>query len=100
MHLNSMCVGIGMIDEIPYVKEEKINIGNYSKVVCYTDGLSDLKGIDGKEIQTKEIVKHITNKQPVEKNIKEMLRKLGIPDDNPYLFDDVSILAVDLLREP
>jgi len=100
MHLNSMCVGIGMIDEIPYVKEEKINIGNYSKVVCYTDGLSDLKGSDGKEIQTKEIVKHITNKQPVEKNIKEMLRKLGIPDDNPYLFDDVSILAVDLLREP
>ena len=100
MHLNSMCVGIGMIDKIPYVKEEKINIDNYSKVVCYTDGLSDLKGGDGKEIQTKEIVKHITNKQPVEKNIKEMLRKLGIPDDNPYLFDDVSILAVDLLKNP
>jgi phosphoserine phosphatase RsbU/P len=100
MHLNSMCVGIGMIDEIPYVKEEIINISNYSKVVCYTDGLSDLKGDDGKEILTKEIIRYITNNQPVEKNIMEMLRKLGIPEDNPFLFDDVSILAVDLLRQP
>ncbi|MDP4223817.1 MAG: SpoIIE family protein phosphatase [Bacteroidota bacterium] len=98
MHLHSMCVGIGMIDEIPYVKEEIIKISNYSKIVCYTDGLSDLKGDDGKEILTKEIIRHITNNQPVEKNIIEMLRKLGIPGDNPYLFDDVSILAVDLLR--
>jgi phosphoserine phosphatase RsbU/P len=98
MHLHSMCVGIGMIDEIPYVKEEIIKITNYSKIVCYTDGLSDLKGDDGKEILTKEIIRHITNNQPVEKNIVEMLGKLGIPNDNPYLFDDVSILAVDLLR--
>jgi sigma-B regulation protein RsbU (phosphoserine phosphatase) len=93
-----LCVVIGMIDEIPPVREEILNINNYSKIVCYTDGLSDLKGDDGKEILTREIVKHITNKNPVEKNIKEMLKKLGIPDNNPDLFDDVSILAIDLQR--
>lgn len=98
MHLNSMCVGIGMIDVIPWVKEERIKIGNYTKVVCYTDGLSDLRGEDGKEIQTREIVSHLKNLQPVEKNIMEMLRNLGIPGDNPHLFDDVSILAVDILK--
>jgi sigma-B regulation protein RsbU (phosphoserine phosphatase) len=87
-----------MIDEIPPVKEQIVNICNYSKIVCYTDGLSDLKGDDGKEILTKEIVRHITNNDPVEKNITEMLRKLGIPDNNPDLFDDISIIAADLLR--
>jgi sigma-B regulation protein RsbU (phosphoserine phosphatase) len=98
MHLNSLCVGIGMIDEIPPVREQLLNIANYSKIVCYTDGLSDLKGDDGKEILTREIVKYITNKDPVENNIREMLKKLGIPDNNPDLFDDVSIIVADLFR--
>jgi sigma-B regulation protein RsbU (phosphoserine phosphatase) len=87
-----------MIDEIPPVREQLLNIANYSKIVCYTDGLSDLKGDDGKEILTREIVKYITNKDPVENNIREMLKKLGIPDNNPDLFDDVSIIVADLFR--
>ena len=98
VHLHSLCVGIGMIDEIPPVREQFLNITNYSKIVCYTDGLSDLKGDDGTEILTKEIVRFITNKDPVENNIREMLKKLGIPDNNPDLFDDVSILVADLYR--
>jgi sigma-B regulation protein RsbU (phosphoserine phosphatase) len=98
IHLHSLCVGIGMIDEIPTVREQLLNITNYSKIVCYTDGLSDLKGDDGKEILTKEIVRFITNKDPVENNIREMLKKLGIPDNNPDLFDDVSIIVADLFR--
>jgi len=97
-HLHSLCVGIGMIDEIPPVREEIINISNDSKIVCYTDGLSDLKGDDGKEILTREIIRHIVNRNPVESNITEMLRELGIPDDNPGLFDDVSIIAADIIR--
>ncbi|HBC79794.1 MAG TPA: serine/threonine protein phosphatase [Bacteroidales bacterium] len=98
MHLNSICVGIGMLDEIPAFSEEILNISNNSKLVCYTDGLSDLKGEDGKEILTREIVRHITNRNPVESNIREMLKKLGIPENNPDLFDDVSIIAADFIR--
>lgn len=98
MHLHSLCVGIGMLDEIPDIKPKTIDINNPSKIVCYTDGLSDLKGDDGKEILTKEIVRYITNSKPVESNINEMLKKLGIPDNNPDLFDDVSIIAADFLR--
>lgn len=98
IHLHSLCVGIGMIEEIPPVSEKNININNYSKLVCYTDGLSDLTGEDGKEILTKEIIRYITNERPLENNINEMLEKLGIPDKNPSLFDDVSILAVEMIR--
>ncbi len=95
-HLRSSCVGIGMLDEIPPVKEKTVKINGHSKIVCYTDGLSDLKGIDGKEILTREIIRYISNSEPVDKNIQSMLDSLGIPDINPDLFDDVSLLAIEI----
>jgi sigma-B regulation protein RsbU (phosphoserine phosphatase) len=95
-HFPACCVGIGMLDEIPSVSKVDIPIRGYSKIVCYTDGLSELKDDDGKDIGTREIIKHISNKEPVEQNIQAMIRYLGIPDTNPYLFDDVSIIAADL----
>jgi sigma-B regulation protein RsbU (phosphoserine phosphatase) len=96
IHFNASCVGIGMLDDIPHVEKSVIQLSGYSKLVCYTDGLSELKDDKGSDISTREIIRHISNKDPVENNIEEMLRYLGIPDTNPYLFDDVSIIAADL----
>jgi sigma-B regulation protein RsbU (phosphoserine phosphatase) len=95
--LKASCVGVGMLDEIPFMKTEKIRINGYSKIVCYTDGLSELPMDNGKEVGTEEIIKYISNTEPVEKNLRVMISNLGIPDNNPYLFDDVSIIAADLL---
>jgi sigma-B regulation protein RsbU (phosphoserine phosphatase) len=81
--LNAGCVGIGMLEMIPVIEKKEIKIINYSKIVCYTDGLS-------------ELIRHITNSNPVKNNIINMIRELGIPDDNPGLFDDVSIITADL----
>jgi len=55
-----------------------------------------LKDENGSDIGTWVIIKHITNKKPVKGNIVEMLRELQIPDENPGLFDDVSIITADL----
>jgi len=96
LHLSSSCVGIGMLDEIPFVKTEKVKVKNHSKVVCYTDGLSELKDENGEDIGTRLIIKHISNSRPVKENISLMLGELGIPDNNPGLFDDVSIIVADL----
>ena len=98
LHLNSQCVGIGMLDEMPPIKEKILKVTDSSKIVCYTDGLSELQGDDGKAIMTREIIRHITNNEPSGENVNRMLSHLGIPDNNPHLFDDVSIIAVDLLR--
>jgi sigma-B regulation protein RsbU (phosphoserine phosphatase) len=87
-----------MLDEIPKVVESKILITDYTKIVCYTDGLSELKGYDGKEIGTRVIIRHISNKKPVENNIKAMIKELGLPHKNPSTFDDVSILVADIIR--
>ncbi len=96
IHIQPSCVGIGMLDEIPVVKKSEITIKDFSKIVCYTDGLSELKGDDGEDIGTKEIIKYISNKELLEKNITAMIKHLGIPDTNPYLFDDVSIIVAEL----
>jgi sigma-B regulation protein RsbU (phosphoserine phosphatase) len=97
-HLKSSCVGLGMLDEIPLVEKSELMISDYSKIVCYTDGLSELKGADGKEIGTRAIIRHISNRKPVEDNIMEMIKELGLPHDNPSTFDDVSIIVADLLK--
>lgn len=96
IHIPASCVGIGMLDEIPVVKKSEILIKGYSKIVLYTDGLSELKGDDGEDIGTKEIIRHISNNEPVTQNIQSMIKFLGIPDTNPWLFDDVSIIVADL----
>ena len=98
LHLNPTCTGIGMLDEIPNIKKSELTIGNYSKIVCYTDGLSELKGNDGNDIGTAPIIKHISNTEPVESNIKKMIKELGLPDNNPNTFDDVSMLVADMFR--
>ena len=82
----------------PFRIKSEILIREYSKIVCYTDGLSELKGEDGKEIGTSVIIRHISNRKPVENNIRAMIRELGLPDNNPSIFDDVSIIVADLIR--
>ncbi|MCU0462400.1 MAG: SpoIIE family protein phosphatase [Bacteroidales bacterium] len=96
IHIQASCVGIGMLDEIPVVKKSEITIKGFNKIVCYTDGLSELKGDDGEDIGTKEIIKFISNKDPLDQNIQSMIKHLGIPDTNPYLFDDVSVIVAEL----
>jgi phosphoserine phosphatase RsbU/P len=97
-HLRASCPGVGMVDDMPVFNKTEIPIRNYSKIICYTDGLSELKGPDGKDLDTRVILRHISNKEPVETNAREIITELGLPDKNPSTFDDVSILAADLLR--
>jgi len=98
LYLRTSCVGIGMLDEIPDVQKSEIKIRDFSKIVCYTDGLSELKYPDGKDIGTIEIIRHITNTEPVESNIRDMIKDLGLPNNNPSTFDDVSIIAADFAK--
>lgn len=97
-HLKASCVGLGMLDCIPTVRKSEILITDYSKLVCYTDGLSELKGEDGKDIGTGPIIRHISNTRPVASNIMALISELGLPHNNPSTFDDVSIIVADLIR--
>src|SRR5664279_5091653 len=60
LNLKTSCVGIGMLDDIPSVEKSEIKIKDFSKIVCYTDGLSELKYADGTDIGTKEIIRPVS----------------------------------------
>jgi hypothetical protein len=85
-----------MLDEIPLIQKSEISIPVRSKIVCYTDGLSELKDSNDNDIGTGEIIRFISNTDSLETNISSMMKHLGIPDTNPSLFDDVSVIAADL----
>ncbi|MEE4215496.1 MAG: PP2C family protein-serine/threonine phosphatase [Bacteroidales bacterium] len=95
-YLRAKTVGIGMLDRMPSVEICTIKIKNPSKIFCYTDGLSEIKDDSGRDIGTKPIEKHIANTDTVDKNINALIKELGIPDDNPNLFDDVSLIAANI----
>jgi sigma-B regulation protein RsbU (phosphoserine phosphatase) len=73
-HFTASCVGIGMLDEIPRIIKSTVQVEGHFKLVCYTDGLSELKDENGNDIGTGEILRYISNNEPVEKNLQEMLK--------------------------
>ena len=94
--LDKGCVGMGMLDEIPMIRKGSITIEGPAKILCYTDGLVEL--MDGKGISfgTGEIEECIINKNPIEKNIDDVITTQGIHDGNTRIFDDISIMGIEL----
>ncbi len=95
--LTSGCVGIGMLDELPFVKVEKIQINSQIKILTYTDGLVDVLQGDENEVSsgTKFIEKKISNDQTIGTNINSIINEQKILEGNSSIFDDISILGID-----
>ncbi len=94
--LNKGCVGIGMLDEIPMIRKGSITIEENTKILCYTDGLIEL--LDGKGISyaTKEIEECLSNNDGIKNNIDNIIIKQGITEDSTSIFDDISILGIEI----
>ena len=97
MKFESSCVGIGMLDEIPSISMGSYRISEESKIICYTDGLSELTDKKGKEIGTIAIEKSIKNNKSISSNITALIRNEKIKSGNSRLFDDVSILGLQFM---
>lgn len=97
MKFESSCVGIGMLDEIPSISMGSYRISEESKIICYTDGLSELTDKKGKEIGTIAIEKSIKNNKSISSNITSLIRNEKIKSGNSRLFDDVSILGLQFM---
>ncbi len=94
--LHSSTVGIGMLDEMPKVVIESMKLDQRTKIICYTDGLSELPDETGKEIGTAPIEKNISNQEDIKRNILSLIREENITPENSRCFDDVSILGVEV----
>ncbi len=93
--LKDGCPGVGMLDEIPFIKEGEIQIKNPSKLICYTDGLSELENENKEEIGLTELEKCMSNNNSITDNFKCLQKVLKLERGNPALFDDITILGIE-----
>ena len=71
--LKQSCVGVGMLDEMPWVRTDQITLTSPTKIICYTDGLSELKDESGNELGTGPLIKHYSNSLSLTENIGTLI---------------------------
>jgi serine phosphatase RsbU (regulator of sigma subunit) len=87
---------MGMLDEIPFIHKEKLIISGPTKLLLYTDGLVELIEGDDVGYGYKFIEKELSNAAPIEQNLKEIIVQQKIETGNSAIFDDISILGIEL----
>ncbi len=95
--LTDGCPGIGMLDEIPFIKEGVKYIPNPTKLLCFTDGLSELENEKKEEVGLAELKNCVSNTERVDQNLVALQSVLNLEKGNPFLFDDITILGIDFL---
>jgi len=93
--LDKGCVGIGMLDEIPFMNSGSIMMKNKSKLLCYTDGLIEMMDETKITNATEAVESHITNSESIEEDIRKIIEDQKIRAENPAIFDDITMLGVE-----
>jgi sigma-B regulation protein RsbU (phosphoserine phosphatase) len=91
--LSSGCVGMGMLDELPFVNEAVISMEEPAKLFCYTDGLVEVIQDSGVEFGTENLEKELTNDRALEDNIQTIIENQNILEGSTSIFDDISIIG-------
>ncbi|HQB77803.1 Stage II sporulation protein E [anaerobic digester metagenome] len=95
--LKSGCVGLGMLDEIPFMNIGNIQVQEPSKLICYTDGLVEYLNENKIEYGTKIIEENIANKDSIFQNIESIIETQtnSANGNSKVIFDDISILGFE-----
>lgn len=93
--LDSGCVGMGMLDEIPAIRRGVYQINGPTKLLTYTDGLVELIDENSIEFGLKRIEQHLSNTRSIAQNIAEIITQQKILAGSKAIFDDISILGVE-----
>ena len=91
--LSSGCVGMGMLDDLPFINEAAIAMDEPAKLFCYTDGLVEVIQDSGIEFGTENLEKELTNNNPLEENIQTIIENQKIREGSAAIFDDISIIG-------
>ncbi len=88
-------VGMGMLDDLPFVNEQSVILDEPSKLFCYTDGLVEVLDESGVEFGTDKLEVELTNDNSIENNINTIIAKQKILEGSASIFDDISIIGAD-----
>jgi len=97
--LASGCVGMGMLDELPFVNEGSVQLNHAAKLFCYTDGLVEVIQDSGVEFGTEDLEKQLRNEQSLEANITDIIARQKIIEGSAAIFDDISIIGAEFPGE-
>jgi sigma-B regulation protein RsbU (phosphoserine phosphatase) len=64
-YLDKGCVGLGMLDELPFIEKEKITLDKNSTMVLYTDGIVELENEKGEQFETTRLQRIINQFYPL-----------------------------------
>jgi sigma-B regulation protein RsbU (phosphoserine phosphatase) len=95
--LRSGCVGMGMLEKIPYIETGEKIIKEPAKLLCYTDGLVELVDENGVEFGTKNIERLVKNPKTIDKNINDIIVDQKILTGSTAIFDDITILGMEFI---
>jgi sigma-B regulation protein RsbU (phosphoserine phosphatase) len=94
--LRTGCVGLGMLDDIPYVIKGFQQINEPVKLLLYTDGLVELLEGENVSIGTKFLEESVCNEKSIRENINDIIELKSIRDENPAIFDDITMLGIEI----
>jgi sigma-B regulation protein RsbU (phosphoserine phosphatase) len=95
VQLSSGCVGMGMLDDLPFVNEAVIRLDQPAKLFCYTDGLVEVIHDKGVEFGTDDLEKELCNPHTLEENINSIIKHQKILEGSAAIFDDISIIGAE-----
>ncbi|MEZ5071130.1 MAG: PP2C family protein-serine/threonine phosphatase [Bacteroidales bacterium] len=94
--LSSGCVGMGMLDDLPFVNEATLRLDQRAKLFCYTDGLVEVIKDNGITFGTEDLEEELCNEASLEENIRSIIARQQILEGSASIFDDISILGAEI----
>lgn len=94
-YLTEGCIGLGMFEEIPHIKEGSIEICHGDKLICYTDGLVEAENPNQEEFGTIPLEGCISSHDNILATINTLIEQLHNFTQDETLGDDITILGID-----
>jgi phosphoserine phosphatase RsbU/P len=94
-YLKDGCIGLGMLRDIPQIKEGEINVHKKMRLLCYTDGLVEMEDENKVEFGTNEIEKCIVLDEKMDRILEHIIQRLNHHKGRKSYFDDISIIGLE-----
>lgn len=96
--LKKGCTILGMFDELPEIESELIKLSPNAKLVCFTDGLTELETEEGEQLEIEGILPLISKGKSIREMKNTLEQKIEELELNKGLQDDVTLLLAEFLR--
>ena len=94
-YLKNGCVGLGMLDTIPAITTGEVSFEGTARLICYTDGIIEIKvGTEVKD-NTHLIEKLAAENGTIDEMVENLINHLDLNEIDDQLFDDISVLALE-----